>query len=528
VCDRAWKWNLDRIEDPNGNVVAFYYNQELNYYSARNGLFRKPYVRAGNVARIEYGRRVGSTSFVTQVLFNTADRCEAPCAWPTNFPDTPGDLSCAATGTCSQNKPTFWSKLRLDSVWPQYWDTNTGGWVTVARYAMNQVYTKPDPDPNGAKNEPKLTLTGITQQSGDGASSLPSVQYGYVLKQNRRDNGSACTPTYCSGNSSLTMPRLNRITDPLGGVTEFVYDKSHQCPIVSSGFTRFPYDCFVTWNPAVSGFSIFNKWKVMSVTVSDSFSGNPAQMTSYTYSTPINHYDDDPVTPSSQKSWGDFRGSAIVTETDASGARTEHRFHRGMNGDYTSSGTTYITLSDGSTRADENWLRGREVETRRLKADNTALTRGVTWFASTLTAGSGPTGAYFVGVQKGEQTTYGTPPRTTRVENTYDSYGNVTRQVLHGDTSTTADDRNVERNYVPNTSAHIVDAPNGKSYGREPSAALPARSGRTPPMATTTRHSGRRQLKGTVRWCAVTARSRRAQSTPIRPLRTIRMVAPQR
>ena len=55
VCDKAWKWNLDRIEDPNGNVVAFYYNQEINYYNARNGLFRKPYVpratwRASNMA----------------------------------------------------------------------------------------------------------------------------------------------------------------------------------------------------------------------------------------------------------------------------------------------------------------------------------------------------------------------------------------------------------------------------------------------------------------------------------------------
>ena len=138
-------------------------------------------------------------------------------------------------------------------------------------------------------------------------SALPAVQYGYVLKQNRRDNGSAASPMI-AGNSSLTMPRINQITDPLGGVTAFTYDQSHQCPIVSSGFVRFPYDCFITWNPAVSGFSIFNKWKVMSVTVSDSFSGSPAQTITYSYSTPINHYDDDPVTPSSQKSWGDFRG----------------------------------------------------------------------------------------------------------------------------------------------------------------------------------------------------------------------------
>ena len=265
----------------------------------------------------------------------------------------------------------------------------------MATYALSQEFVKPANDPNGATNEPKLWLNSSPRKTRRARSALPAVQYGYVLKQNRRDNGSAGTPPLIPGNSSLTMPRVNKITDPLGGVTAFTYDQSHQCPIVSSGFMRFPYDCFVTWNPAVSGFSIFNKWKVMSVTASDSFSGNPPQTITYSYSTPINHYDDDPVTPSSQKSWGDFRGSAVVTETDASGAKTEHRFFRGMNGDYTSSGTTYITLSDCQHRADENWLRGREVETRRLKADNSAVTRSVNWPDLTLTAGSGTSGRLF-------------------------------------------------------------------------------------------------------------------------------------
>ena len=339
-------------------------------------------------------RKAKRGAFPTQVSFNTTERCEGACAWPANYPDTPGDLTCAATGTCSQNKPTFWSRKRLDTIQTQYWNTTTSQWVTVAQYVLGQEFVKPPNDANGDKNEPKLWLNAITQKSADGTSALPAVQYGYVLKQNRRDNGSAATPMI-SGASSLTMPRIDRITDPLGGVTTFVYDKSHQCPIVSSGFTRFPYDCFITWNPAgTDGFAIFNKWKVLSVTASDSFSGNPAQTTTYSYSTPINHYDDDPVTLSSQKSWSDFRGSAVVTETDASGAKTEHRFYPGMNGDYTSSGTTYITLSDGSTRSDDNWLRGREVETRYLKADNSVLARSVNWFTWTLTAGSGKTGAW--------------------------------------------------------------------------------------------------------------------------------------
>ncbi|NOX62177.1 MAG: hypothetical protein GXP42_09585 [Chloroflexi bacterium] len=40
VCNKVWKWNLDRIEDPNGNVATISYEQELNYYLLRSaGLF---------------------------------------------------------------------------------------------------------------------------------------------------------------------------------------------------------------------------------------------------------------------------------------------------------------------------------------------------------------------------------------------------------------------------------------------------------------------------------------------------------
>ena len=63
--------------------------------------------------------------------------------------------------------------------------------------------------------------------------------------------------------------------------------------------------------------------------------------------------------------------------------------------------------------------------TRRLKADNTTLTRDVNWPTSTLTAGCGASGAYFGGVTKTENTLYGAATKTTRVENTFDSYGNV-------------------------------------------------------------------------------------------------------
>jgi len=31
LCNKAWQWNLDRVQDPNGNLISYFYNVELNY-----------------------------------------------------------------------------------------------------------------------------------------------------------------------------------------------------------------------------------------------------------------------------------------------------------------------------------------------------------------------------------------------------------------------------------------------------------------------------------------------------------------
>lgn len=91
VCNKAWQWNLDRIEDTDGNVVTFFYNQETNYYNARTFL-RRLYVRAGNPARIEYAKRANDAGVLptAQAEFLTQNRCTGACLWPADYPDTPG------------------------------------------------------------------------------------------------------------------------------------------------------------------------------------------------------------------------------------------------------------------------------------------------------------------------------------------------------------------------------------------------------------------------------------------------------
>jgi len=49
--------------------------------------------------------------------------------------------------------------------------------------------------------------------------------------------------------------------------------------------------------------------------------------------------------------------------------------------------------------------------------------------------------------------------KTTRVERTFDVYGNVTQIVEHGDIDRSGDERTVVRAFAPNTAAYIVSLP---------------------------------------------------------------------
>jgi hypothetical protein len=186
LCDKAWQWNLDRMEDTNGNVTNYFYDIETNYYKARNDsreAFRKLYVRAGQLIRIEYTTAAGQTEQPhARVLFNLELRCTNPtaggtCTWPTDFPDTPGDLQCDAyPASCSQNKPTFWSQRRVGSIQTQIYDNVAGRWEMVGHYNLDQGFPVPPVDGQGDTSERKLWLGGISQHPGGDFSHWAFIQ----------------------------------------------------------------------------------------------------------------------------------------------------------------------------------------------------------------------------------------------------------------------------------------------------------------------------------------------------------------
>jgi hypothetical protein len=62
-CKQGWRWNLDRVVDPNGNVTTYTYVQEVNYYKVALGLWGwQSYTRAGRLRFIEYGGNTGAAA----------------------------------------------------------------------------------------------------------------------------------------------------------------------------------------------------------------------------------------------------------------------------------------------------------------------------------------------------------------------------------------------------------------------------------------------------------------------------------
>ena len=54
TCNKAWRWNLDRVEDTNGNASSYFYDLETNYYKSTNTTYGNaimPYVTPATSAR---------------------------------------------------------------------------------------------------------------------------------------------------------------------------------------------------------------------------------------------------------------------------------------------------------------------------------------------------------------------------------------------------------------------------------------------------------------------------------------------
>jgi hypothetical protein len=129
-CQQAYRWNLDYVVDPHKDTIAYFYQNEQNYYASDLGTKGTlSYDRGGYLTSIQYGQRDGQTYSTTpagKVVFTAGGRCDTAsdgCALTSlssttakDWPDVPYDADCTNGGTCNAQSPTFWSSAMLTKI----------------------------------------------------------------------------------------------------------------------------------------------------------------------------------------------------------------------------------------------------------------------------------------------------------------------------------------------------------------------------------------------------------------------------
>ena len=483
-CDQAWRWNLDHVVDTKGNAVSYFYGKETNHYSrnADTSVNGDAYVRGGYLKRIDFGQRadaIYTQQASAQVVFTTTERCLPTADFACNaedltdanasfWPDVPFDLLCDAGTECiNQMSPTFFTRMRLETITTQIW-TGTA-YDKVDSWSLGHIFT------DNADGSKTLWLNTITHtgHAGDGPDiTLPAVELQGIQLANRVD-------TIDDNISPLVRFRLGRILTEHGGQIDITYSEQDCAP----GDTPQPATNIrrcqpVIWSPLGEEDPItdwFHKYVVDQIVITDRTGGNPDQLIRYDYegSPAWRHARPDGITEDEYLTWSDWRGYQTVTTitgdpNSITPQRTTHTYFRGMHGDETASGgskNVTITDSEGTVHTDHDELAGTTLETTVFNGDEVvSKTIDTSWRHRTAQDSHdwGDQEAYFV--HPGTSHTYTALAaggwRETKTANTYEeTYGLIVAAEDLGDLATTTDDRCTTTEYATNVDAHIVAAP---------------------------------------------------------------------
>ncbi|MEU3598321.1 RHS repeat-associated core domain-containing protein [Streptomyces sp. NPDC006798] len=389
---QAWRWNLDYVVDPNGNVMSYWYAKEFNSY-AQNGTTGNgtEYVRGGHLQRIDYGQRTDTVFSTTQpaaarVKFDVMERCvpvsgKETCTnlTATNraaWPDVPFDQICQKNTVCTDKpSPSFFSRKKLKTVTTQvYKGTGTGveaDYRSVNAWALDSNFPSP-----GDGSSPGLWLKSIQHTGMSGTPiTLPSVGFSGIQLHNRVDKTGDDVPPFIKW-------RVRAVTSETGSVLNVNYS-GQDClagvnvPALDKNTRRcYPVKWIPPSNPTPGTdpqprTDWFHKYVVNQVTESDPAGGAPLKQTDYTYHDGAAWaYDDQsPITPAKYRTWGIWRGYQKVTTTtgEAAGIRSKSTglFYRGMHGDKQLDNTTRtatVTDSQGTAVTDAEQYAGQVRE----------------------------------------------------------------------------------------------------------------------------------------------------------------------
>lgn len=464
-CDRAWRWNLDKVVDRNGNVIRYYYAPETNSYGFNTKDVARSYTRGGTLERIDYGINESVTGPGTgRVEFTTAKRCVAGsvCAEDQrgNWPDTPLKMSCGGP-SCNEHSPTFWTTQRLDTVTTKVWRGSS--YESVDRWTLDQTFPRLGDVNIEQKESAVLWLKGIKHSGLVGGSlDMPPVTFDGTLMPNRVDGDK-------DGYAPLNRYRITGVISEYGGVVAVDYappDCKAGVAMPANPETN-QMRCFpVRWAPAghEPRVDYFHKYVVSSVTRTDMIATNPEHTTRYEYLDGAAwHWNTSEFVKDDKKTWNEFRGfKRVRVTTGADPAQdpgrsprtmSELRYYRGMDADRLPDNrrrteSVVDSAGDGqSTRKDEDWLRSFNFETTTYGSDSASnppvVSRTVShpdWRGPT--ASRGEYHAYFV--RPGRARTFTALAaggwRTTETVTGYDDRGLPVQVNNLGDIATAEDD----------------------------------------------------------------------------------------
>ncbi|SDN04401.1 HYD1 signature containing ADP-ribosyltransferase family protein [Allokutzneria albata] len=473
-CQRAWQWNLDYVVDTRGNVSTFYYDTETNHYGRDlNPKSGTSYVRAGRLARIEYGLRVEDffAPAPGRVRFDYAERCLPGGAitcepgqlnkdTAKSWPDVPFNLLCEANTECTDRLvPVFFSRKRLAKIITDVRDDAPGGtWRDVESWTLRHEFPE-----TGDGLEPPLWLAGITYTGHvNGTASLPESIFSGTSMPNRVDGAEGLAP--------ITRFRLTGLRNESGGYIEVKYSikdcrrADRMPPNAESNTMR----CYPTWwtpdgnpDPVLDW---FHKYVVTDITEDARTADSSLVKTSYRYGDEGGAwaFNDNPLIRPEHRTWSEWRGYHRVTtvkgEPGTTQTVTENVYLRGMDGDKQPNGGSrdvWLTNSEGGRIEDHQALQGYGWET--LNKSGTKVLKAALntpkLIGPTATNGDHRT---FKTVTETEQTRTLLEDNTwrrTKVFKTFNEHGLVVKVDDSGDVGNPNDDTCTTTTYVPNAAA---------------------------------------------------------------------------
>ncbi|MGY4919841.1 RHS repeat-associated core domain-containing protein [Streptomyces sp. 900116325] len=392
-CTQAWRWNLDRVVDPNEVENAYFYDKQINHYrSVINADKARVYDAASYLTRIEYGwaSQITGAKLPAKVELSHVGRCVERMSYtdplgteppacpgissnPGSYPDVPTDLMC--DGTSADNNcagmtyyPTFFSTDMLWDIKTYVSDDGGTTWDPAMQYQMK--YGLPNPEGSVGKT---LWLDYVQRMGyGDGDDlRLPVINFNGDWYDNQ------------VGSSLINFRRVNKVYGDLGSVTSVTYGQPDDaCDInnLPSQSSNTELCFWQKWTPegGTEKTGWFKKYLVTQVSADPGVGkgansdGDPVMTTRYEYHGGAGwRFTNDPLIPDADETWSDWRGYQqveVFTGTSSNAASTYYWLYRGLDGDRTSktdpSATRSVSVTDGfgDSSPDSAWLAGKTLE----------------------------------------------------------------------------------------------------------------------------------------------------------------------